>query len=1376
MVRGRIGGVDWNGRLRWWLAVAGGVLPLGVGLAAGVDPGWGKERVEVVSSSRGRVCLNGLWRFAPAGKGATEAPGDGEWGWIRVPGFWAAPPGVPGIEARGVGESWDEAGGDMGWYERRVAVPAEWAGRAVVLEFTRLEGDAEVSLDGREAGRVSWPGGEVDISSLVKAGGEATMRLKVSRAGGGKGLWGIGGDVFLLGRPKGRYIGGVVGSASVASGEAGLRVLLAGAGKAGEATVTARFSGAGLENGRQFRSTAMAAAEDGSWLSCSWKWPGAPVWDVGAPKVLSLKVAVEGAGIKDEWAGDFGFREMVPDGRWLRLNGNRVRLVPAPSPGGGTPEAIGAELKRLAEAGFNAVVCDAAEWGPGSGAPDAAWLCEAASRAGMLVVAPVAGLSVALDRWAAGDGRAFWHQQVVREVWRLGAWPSVVGWGVDDGGLAYSGSAHPGRFGARAWPSSEWWRDRARLAGLALEAIRGPDPSRPLMVCGGGPLGEIDAPRATAGWAPVQEVADWPSRWAESGEMPFVALDCWAPSGAGLFAVGQEWLGPLVAERAVAELGPMAYLREEDGARLALGAGSWGQSVVSGALAQELGTRFLGRVSRAWRGWGVAALPVAPAAALRALVLAGEGARAGPAAGSRGWVVGPEQAVSGEWPWPVDVSLAGPTFAWLAGPPEDLSSVDHHFAAGARVVKSVVLVNEGRSEAPYALQWHADVAGQEVGLGEHRGHLAAGQSRFLPVEFSCPVVNLKADGKIRLEGEFGGKAVGDDFLIRVYPSGAAVEGGRLVHVFDPSGETSRVLRALGFKVQPWDGRHEAGRVLVVGRGALSAGSLATGSFEQFAADGGRVLICAQERRRVISGTAFRANPRAERACWEVVTQRSHPVVRGLDAVDLRDWSGGRGPRAGLSIPDPGAALRVAARFPVAWGERGAVSVAAPEKPHFGGWRPILECGFDMSYAPLMELEHGRGVILWCSMEVDSRAQDDPVARDLLVRMMGYLEGFRPAPERGPTYYTGGETWRARLEAMGVDFQPVQAMPKVPGLLVVADDSPIVDRRIEEHLDRGGAALFLPRESVALPLGFVAKPGSPYGRPEGLPPWPECRGLSMSDVRTRCDIAAPLIVSGPGEISAGGLLAKLQRGPGAAVFVQVGPDQIARAGIPALALSECRNLAMISRLLANMGATFLSDRRAFAPRSDPFHPMPLAGEWLVRPEPGGAREGAEGSYGEAAGWAGREAGAEGWKAVALPGSWEDADRALAGFGGAMWVRRVVDLPKGWEGRPLQLRLGEWRGKMAVYFNGKPLGRGAPGDGGAAVFAVPDGLAVEGMNAIAVRVMTSGGAAGLFSREPETLRLEVAGHGIGRGYYQIGRDGEPLTSDRLVWLPDMDSNHD
>src|SRR5580704_2700767 len=64
---------------------------LAVPLPAGVRAVWdldGASRDATDTSER--VCINGLWRWQPAGPGA-EAPPAKDWGYFKVPGCW---PGI----------------------------------------------------------------------------------------------------------------------------------------------------------------------------------------------------------------------------------------------------------------------------------------------------------------------------------------------------------------------------------------------------------------------------------------------------------------------------------------------------------------------------------------------------------------------------------------------------------------------------------------------------------------------------------------------------------------------------------------------------------------------------------------------------------------------------------------------------------------------------------------------------------------------------------------------------------------------------------------------------------------------------------------------------------------------------------------------------------------------------------------------------------------------------------------------------------------------------------------------------------------------------------------------------------------------------------
>ncbi len=72
-----------------------------------------------------------------------------------------------------------------------------------------------------------------------------------------------------------------------------------------------------------------------------------------------------------------------------------------------------------------------------------------------------------------------------------------------------------------------------------------------------------------------------------------------------------------------------------------------------------------------------------------------------------------------------------------------------------------------------------------------------------------------------------------------------------------------------------------------------------------------------------------------------------------------------------------------------WGNRGGVTSAAIEKPHRSGWRPLLECEFDLAYTPLMELDYGQGRLIVCTLDLEDHVALDPAARRMAGRVMDY---------------------------------------------------------------------------------------------------------------------------------------------------------------------------------------------------------------------------------------------------------------------------------------------------------------------------------------------------------------------------------------------------
>ena len=69
----------------------------------------------------------------------------------------------PGLEGRPAGRR------HLGLVRARDRGPGTWAGRRIALEAEYLNSYAAVFVDGKKAGEVRFPGGELDLTAAVPA-------------------------------------------------------------------------------------------------------------------------------------------------------------------------------------------------------------------------------------------------------------------------------------------------------------------------------------------------------------------------------------------------------------------------------------------------------------------------------------------------------------------------------------------------------------------------------------------------------------------------------------------------------------------------------------------------------------------------------------------------------------------------------------------------------------------------------------------------------------------------------------------------------------------------------------------------------------------------------------------------------------------------------------------------------------------------------------------------------------------------------------------------------------------------------------------------------------------------------------------------------
>jgi beta-galactosidase len=1169
-----------------------------------------------LSSTRGTVELNGDWRFFPVVGTAAAPPSQGtDWALLRVPGSWMRD---RDFVRKGTGAVWAAYDGKKiaaGWYERKIAVPAEWAGRAILLDLARVSTDATVYVDGRRCGTVNWPSGRVDITDAVTPGRDALVRVfvvattdkaesqvlmgdapgqnwttKAQLASGG-----LIGSVSLLSRPKGAHVADVWVQTSVREKKLRLQIELADVLAAGPIQITASVRDEKGREEKRFTATAPADTAGKPVVNAAWDWNDPRLWDVGQPNLYTLRLTVSGpGGLSDEYAQTFGFREFWVSGRDFYLNGTKLRLRPTLSGGGAD------RIERKLADGFNI-----AEIWPDdfdSRGEQAPWLSllDAADRAGMLLTGIMPHMG-----WMGGNvendaEKAAFTARIPYYLRTQRNHPSVVMWGTSGNSLGTP--LEPRIIGQREasreyrqWQRPDFAPNTVR-GDWAVGAIKAADPTRPVLAHNAGSVGDVYAPNFYANWTPLQEREEWLSDWASRGDMPLWFVEFGTPVSLSIHRARNGFQNAIVTEPFLAEyaaiyLGAGAYSGETGEYRREIAARfreqqsyqSWHRAAAVDAAPawQEIQKLFITNTWRSWRTWGISG-------------------------GMIPWDEGYEYLNGKLTPAGEALhAVNGPTLAYIAGPREAFTDKTHHFVPGAVVTKSAVLINDSRAARPFKLNWRATLGGKTVASGASSGTLAEAEIRSAPIRFTLPpaLTGAKTDARILLSTKIGAVSHSDTFPFRVFAPAPTVTASGVV-VLDPSGQSLRLLKSLGTVATPWKAGTALGkatRLLVIGRKALPAAEARLPEIERFVRGGGRLLVLAQDPEMLRTRFGFRVARHQSRRVFVVPGMETTAALTGLDENDLRDWVGSStllepfpdyrkyGPSMGDDRSNLPSDVRLApSTYPMyGWrrGNRGAVASGAIEKPHRAGWRPLLEGEFDLAYSPLMEMDLGRGRILWCQMDLEDHASSDPAARRLARQVIVHALTAPARPRAARVVYIGGDEGAAVLDGTGVRYERTAALPANPAgaLAVIGSGAPVPPAALSAFLAAGGRAMVLARNTGVDIVRKEAFGG--VSDSTQVPRWPEASGLSVSDLRRRTDGEAWLLTDekeNKGEVGAGGLLARQSVGKGVLLYCQIDPAALQADKNTYLRQTRWRQTRALTQLLSNLGAEFAEDSRLFRP--------------------------------------------------------------------------------------------------------------------------------------------------------------------------------------------------
>jgi beta-galactosidase len=1347
-----------------------------------------------VSQTRSQIVLNGLWKFMPGQGPAEQAPTQDGWGLMPVPGSWGVGSwkgSLPRLAKAGQGEQWTEVEeSPQAWYERDVAVPAAWKGRAVLLRIDRVSTDAVVELNGQKCGQIAWPRGEVDVTKAVKFGGGNVLRVRVmattdadtvpnfmgtvdTQVSFQKAVLdsrGITGDVILHSRPAGAHVSDVFVQTSTREKRLTVAVELSAVKQPADVKVVAEVYG---ENGKLERTFTKdrvpVKPADAQSVTVDWPWADPRLWDMGQPNLYTLKLRATGRGIDDQWTQSFGFREIWREGKHLFLNGKPLRLRPTSTNGSnsGMEVLAASAIDSLREAGFNFFEFWPNDpWARGGIESRAAFL-RAADKKGFLVAASLPSMTnfvIDTKTWKtvwSEENRQKFEARALADMRLFRNHPSAVMWVTTPN--FFGGPNDPRSIGNGSYVKPDNRTFKPGQEGVA--SIKKHDPTRLVMVHHGGAVGDLYTNNMYLNLMPLQEREEWLSEYAKTGELPFMPVEFGTPLSTTMLR-GRNGFGnvvktePWVTEFTAIYFGSEAYRTERPEYRQALAdqftsgqqyakTKNWqNHDEIDFAPAfQKLQALFITNTWRSWRTWGVPG----------GMIPWSNGHGWGRGEGhdqkvQHPWVPGtlgafwPETSVGSVRPFSEPGKRIHPagkammannsdTLAWIAGPDDRFTDKTHNYPAGAKVGKQIILINDTREVQKATYTWSASVAGDKVGGGSSSVHVQPGTTQKAAVEFTLPatIQGDKVDGQIVLTATIGQREHEDAFALRVFA--APARSAKTFNVYDPKGRTTAMLQSLGHTVRPWDGTSMDG-VLIIGREALSDGGKLPGDLEAFVRGGGRAVVFNQNPKWMQDYLGWRTVPYNARRVFPLSSQ--HPVTAGLDEHDLRDWAGTSDlleayPDADLTPRAPGGGPKYGWR----WGNRHMVGSAPIEKPHRSGWRPILECEFDLAYTPLMELDFDKGRLIWCGLDLEEHVNEDPAAERIGRQLLEYATDAPLTPKASKATYVGGDVGRKLLDSIGVQYAPAEAFDAASDLVILGEDTTVPDAALNDYVQNGGRMVVLPVQSELAPMAArlakrVDLPGS-----LNVPDWPEAAGLSASDLRYRAASQSWLLSAGDGiEVGADGLLGRRRVGKGVVLFAQVDPDRFNAEEKTYFRFTRWRSTRALCQVLANMGATFKTDALVFHPQSRTEGTVKLAGRWSAKfvqriADPDEQTHADPGISPEAKVMMAPDQNDGPWDRLPVPGTWERAGGNWDKANGEVVYRITVELPESAGGKDMLLSLGKIDDRDETWFNGEQVGASKGTDSEYNVdrqYAVPGRLVKAGKNVIAVRVWDSFGGGG------------------------------------------------
>ncbi|WFB36970.1 hypothetical protein P3T73_04245 [Kiritimatiellota bacterium B12222] len=1220
------------------------------------------------------------------------------------------------------------------------------------------------------------------LSKSVKAylGGDETVMIKAKAQ-----LRGITGDVWLQVEPAGPTLQNIFITTSTRQNTITFAAEISGGASSGGPVdfVVDVFDKASGEKVKTFQKTLSALPAVGQSISMTHAWADATLWDTDQPHLYTAVASLQ-SGARDldtTFPETFGFREVWIEGRDIVLNGKPLHLFSYHAHAHDTfvnaaRKVAEAEMDAMTAIGFNSIQLGSE--GTSSDGRSAQYyqdVLELTDAKGLPVIMPI--YPVYAYGWEDPEQQERWTEHMQALVKRYRNHPSLLVYGMNFNYLGYGWDMNP-----HTWASGYQPPDTINNLGNkrvhaddSVARLKLIDESRLVYNHASGNYGDFITSNFYPCWPPLQELGDSLSGWAQTGTKPMIFVELSLPvyildlmrARQGNY-MDVRYSEVLEAEYLSETLGAEAYALQSDtylqlisdGATREKKAGSdkynvnqsyiWNYAL---RLHEPLTTGILAmRPSffKDWRSYGLTGF-----SPNNRRFMEYYGRQFEPWQGPKVNFEYDDLTAPGPKPFThhipqdLEITLVGmmtqkylrPVLIYFGGDAEEgVSSKDHAWFSGDQIHKQLVVVNDARQHLSSMVQWRmVDLSNeQSVAEGEVKVKVSAGTVASFDVRLKAPEVESRR--AYRLEATWSGplaeQTYVESFSLEVFPEMALAPSvlKTTIGLFDPTGNTRQVFDQLGLsyvEVKAGEPLPDC-QVYVVGQDVLSVETHIPPEILIQVIEQGRSLVCFEQRN--LQDFGLRMHARGERTVFPV--DRQHPVLKGLQTEDLRQWRGA----FSLSEAYPKDRLETPGQYPEEfwkWGNRGVVSSYMIEKPATGPLLSILESGFDLQYTPLAELREGKGTVLLCQLDVTERVGVDPAATSIFQQLLTYASTLHPRSLKQVTL--SGKLTEDSLLKSAVD-ESIQRDQEI--VLHAGPISAVQKTEFEAVTQKGGTVILMGAEALRT-SGFPLADPETYFRATPLDQTSLARGISNADtfIKDQRRDAFPKIEEGVIALTEPPVISMKQEGAGAYILVAIDPIDYRDSDI-----TPERSKRIYGKVLRMVSVMTTQRDGALTPLSqnylDGFSTarLDLPGKWKFSIDLNnkGAREK----------WFSSEFDDEAWQMLSVPGLWEnqgittvnprfaDSKRPYDGFA---WYRCEVIIPENMIGQgDLYLTLGAVDDMDTTYFNGERIGMtGKETENAYAVirrYRIPAELIQAGqLNTIAVRVYDTLGGGGMTGPE-------------------------------------------